>query len=123
MNDVCDAVCDVTGVMPEVLVGRSRKLDVVMARELFVHYSLNMCQLSTPRVGRYINRDHATVMHSRDQYHCDMKVNPDFKDMDRRVRTKLESTLNLYGKEEKDFCLDTLHGSREGVPCAVHTGT
>lgn len=60
------------------LASRSRKLDYVFARMIFVKYFTDM-NYSLEKVGAHINRDHSTVHYLRNKYQYDYDCTPYFR--------------------------------------------
>ena len=60
------------------LANKSRKLDYVFARMIFVKYFTDM-KYTLEKVGGYINRDHATVHYLRNKYQDEYDCNPYFR--------------------------------------------
>lgn len=88
-KDIVSIVCDVTGVPEEHLTGASRKRNVVMARELAVHYLiLSTCE-SLCGVGMAINRNHSSVFHLHKVYMQDMQQDERFKTLSRQVAERI----------------------------------
>ena len=60
------------------LASKSRQLDYVFARMIFVKYFTDM-NYSLEKVGGYINRDHATVYYLKNKYQDEYDCNPYFR--------------------------------------------
>jgi chromosomal replication initiation ATPase DnaA len=56
----------VTGITVEDLKGKSRKVEICDARKLWCHFMLEYIKVraSLVTIGRWINKDHATVLHN-----------------------------------------------------------
>lgn len=59
---VCREVCDETGVSLNALRGRSREQAIVQIRHLAM-YAAHERGASLSQIGRYLGRDHTTVLH------------------------------------------------------------
>ena len=65
LDFIMDTVCDRLNVSPQDINGKSRKKDIVRARQIVMYLSQRMTSLPALRVGRLIGgRDHSTVIHS-----------------------------------------------------------
>ena len=60
------------------LANKSRQLDYVFARMIFVKYFTDM-NYSLEKVGGYINRDHSTAHYLRNKYQDEYDCNPYFR--------------------------------------------
>lgn len=74
----------------------SRHKETVYAR--FIYFKL--CKelempYSLAKIGYYVNRNHATVMHGLKQYEILLSYE-DFKEMDKKIRLKVGSHLRHY---------------------------
>ena len=56
------AVCEMFGITRDHLKSKSRKEEIVAARRIFCMIVKKSTILSTTKIGRYINRDHSTVI-------------------------------------------------------------
>lgn len=63
------------GVQPDDVRGKIRITPFVRARQLFVHYALRWFNLV--EIGVFLNRDHTTIMHSRDSVEKLLEINDD----------------------------------------------
>ena len=54
------------GVTPEAVLGQSRYREEATARQEAYWLASKLPGYTTPRIGRFMNRDHSTVMHGRD---------------------------------------------------------
>jgi chromosomal replication initiation ATPase DnaA len=64
-EDIAKAVCNTLNVTYERTITRSRKREVVIARQLIFFYARNYTNLSHSKVAEYLGyRDHSTSIHS-----------------------------------------------------------
>ena len=56
--------CDIAGVKVEDAIGRSRKQELVLARQLYCYLARLNTNASLAKIGYFINRDHVSVLHS-----------------------------------------------------------
>ena len=65
VDDIIRAVCTHYGLEPAAIHTKSRKRDVVQARQVAMYLAKTYTDLSTAKIGNLIgNRDHATVLHA-----------------------------------------------------------
>jgi chromosomal replication initiator protein len=58
------AVCEFYALTPLELVGDYRQLHITWGRQVYCYLVHRYTRLSTMQIGRYVNRDHTTVMHA-----------------------------------------------------------
>lgn len=63
MRAILAEVADKHGVTPEAIQGRSCAREVSNARQEAMHRLYDLGWLSTPHIGRFLNRDHSTVVY------------------------------------------------------------
>lgn len=89
MQEITKVVCSYFNVDPTLVSGRSRKRDVVLARQLTMYLSKEHTNTSLSMIGREMGgRDHSTVIYS-----C--KAINDAMDTDPRVRRQVEEVKEL----------------------------
>lgn len=79
MQEVLDAVCHATGILPDEIISKCRKIEYVRARHLFCYVCARHLRLPLTKIGLFIERDHSSVIHSRQQYQdfLDMGYQPE----------------------------------------------
>ena len=84
IDDIIRVVCTHYGLEPNTIHTKSRKHDVVQARQVAMYLAKTYTDLSTAKIGNLIgNRDHATVLHA-----C--KTIKALKDVDKAFQTEME---------------------------------
>jgi hypothetical protein len=74
-----DIVCTVVGVPSQVLYTKTRKRDIVMARQI-VFFLIRPCYFtSLAEIGSRYSKDHATVLHGIKQVTWQIEVDPSFR--------------------------------------------
>jgi chromosomal replication initiation ATPase DnaA len=63
-NRTIEAAARIAGVEPIAILGRSRKTEIVYGRQLAAYGLRRGVGLSYPKIGRLLNRDHSTIIHS-----------------------------------------------------------
>lgn len=99
-------VSDITSVTYEQIRSKSRKFDITFARHIFVFYATLITHIPRKLLGQYLNRDHATIIHSLRWYAANYKY-PDVKYICNQVEEKLEINtkvknflINKYNKPQ-----------------------
>lgn len=79
MQEVLDAVCHSTGILPDEIISKCRKIEYVRARHLFCYVCARHLRLPLTKIGLFIERDHSSVIHARQQYQdfLDMGYQPE----------------------------------------------
>ena len=84
VEDIIRTVCSHYGLEPNTIHTKSRKRDVVQARQVAMYLAKTYTDLSTAKIGNLIgNRDHATVLHA-----C--KTIKALKDVDKAFQTEID---------------------------------
>ena len=68
MVEILQKVCDVTGIMPHDIFTPTRKREVVIARQLFCYVTMTHYTFTWVAIGKFLNRDHSTIIHSVKTY-------------------------------------------------------
>jgi chromosomal replication initiation ATPase DnaA len=90
-NDLARIICEVCEVKWEQVISDSRKAPIVMARHLFIYFSLRYQKKTQDQIAVVINRDdHSTVIHARDKIQNMVDTNdelymPYFTEIDKRI--------------------------------------
>lgn len=66
--EILQKVCDASGIMPHDILSKTRKRDIVIARQLFCYLTMTYYNYTLVQVGRFLSRDHSTVIHSVNAY-------------------------------------------------------
>lgn len=74
-DDVIDAVCSYYKLQKSDLLGKNKKQEVARARQICTYLMCDMLSLPLVMVGKLLQRDHATVIHSRNKVTEYLKVN------------------------------------------------
>ena len=65
VDDIIDRVCRHYEVTPAMVKGKSRKQEIVLARQLSMYLADKYTNIPATRIGKLVgNRDHSTVLHS-----------------------------------------------------------
>ena len=78
-DEIMEAVCKHFEVATSTISGRSRKKDIVVARQVVMFFMQKHMQMSTTRIGRLVGgRDHSTVLYSCSQIEKRLKTDKQF---------------------------------------------
>jgi chromosomal replication initiation ATPase DnaA len=86
--EILQKVCDVTGIMPHDIFTPTRKREVVIARQLFCYVTMTHYHFTWVAVGKFLNRDHSTIIHS-------VKTYSDY------IQMKYKQESNFYEETKK----------------------
>jgi len=68
MDEIADSICMVHQITRNQLSGFSRSPRFVLPRQQFCYWARSLTAFSTVQIGKVINRDHTTVLHSINKY-------------------------------------------------------
>ncbi|MBP9985426.1 MAG: chromosomal replication initiator protein DnaA, partial [Prevotella sp.] len=81
VDEILDTVCNHFNVTTTAVNGKSRKRDLVVARQVSMYLAQKYTKMPASRIGKLVgNRDHSTVIHSCSQIEKRLKVDVAFKD-------------------------------------------
>lgn len=81
--DVIHLVTDHTKINLDVILTKTRKREVVVARQIIFYFLRKYSNLSTTAIGKQFNKDHATVLHAN-------KTINNLKDSDKKFATNIQ---------------------------------
>ena len=92
VDEIVATVCDQLNVSPEEVGGKSRKRDLVVARQVSMYLAQKHTKMPASRIGQLIaGRDHSTVLHSCEKVEQRMKAEKDFT----ALIEKIENSFKL----------------------------
>ena len=92
IDDIVNSVCSHFNVSPEEVGGKSRKRDLVVARQVSMYLAQKHTKMPASRIGKLIaGRDHSTVLHSCEKVVERMKIDADFSS----AVEKIENSFKL----------------------------
>ena len=81
VDEIVETVCNHFNVSPSAVGGKSRKRDLVVARQVSMYLAHKYTKMPASRIGKLVgNRDHSTVIHSCSQVETRLKIDKDFLD-------------------------------------------
>lgn len=106
--DVMRAVCQVYNITPDDIYSKNRTQHILYARHTFNYICRRTLTMSLESIGRIINRDHSTIIHS-------VKQTQDLIQYDRNFAKTYQQTLELLGSysDEESSIVDTYLEGRE----------
>lgn len=91
VDDITESVCSHFNVTTAAIMGRSRKRDIVTARQVAIYLAQKYTKMPSSRIGRLIGgRDHSTVIYSCSQVEHHMKVDSSFADEVRSIEASFK---------------------------------
>lgn len=91
LDIIMDTVCDHMNVTPQDINGKSRKKDVVLARQMVMYIAQKRTNMPASRLGRLIGgRDHSTVLHSLKKIEKELKTSKSLKNVISSVEKDLK---------------------------------
>jgi chromosomal replication initiation ATPase DnaA len=87
LNQIKKTICEVMDLKENVMIARCNKYELVVSRQIYCKLAREILNLTLSEIGKEINRDHATVLHS-------------IKEIDSRLQFDSPSPF-LYGKSVK----------------------
>ncbi len=83
-------VCDYFGLEVEALLNKTRKREIVQARQIAMYFSKSMTNSSLSTIGSKIgNKDHATVLHACKTINNLIETDKEFKNQLREIETQI----------------------------------
>ncbi|MDY4038454.1 MAG: chromosomal replication initiator protein DnaA [Prevotella sp.] len=81
IDDILETVCGHFNVSTAAVNGKSRKRDLVTARQVSMYLAQKYTKMPASRIGKLVgNRDHSTVIHSCTQVENRLKIDHNFQD-------------------------------------------
>ena len=91
VDDIIETVCNHFNVSATAISSRSRKHDLVVARQVSMYFAQKYTRMTASRIGKLVGgRDHSTVIHSCSQIEQRMKVDSNFKDEIRSIENSFK---------------------------------
>ena len=83
--------CEYFNISEDLIRGKTRKREVVQARQVAMYFSKQLTQNSLKTIGLHFGgRDHSTVIHANQSVEDQIDTNPKFADMIEEIRQRLE---------------------------------
>ncbi len=92
LEQIAAAVTQKTGVTLEEMRSKSRKRDIVMARQLVMFLARHLTSLSMKQIGTFLNRsDHTSVIYACSQIEEKLKADPHLKKLIEGIKSTLQN--------------------------------
>lgn len=93
LEEIIESTCELMNVKEEDIYGKSRKANIVLARQLSMYLAQELTQLTTSKIGILVgNRNHATVIHSVKTISNKLKTDKELKksvdDLENKLKNK-----------------------------------
>ena len=86
VDEIVNTVCNQFNVSPEEVGGKSRKRNLVVARQVSMYLAQKHTKMPASRIGQLIaGRDHSTVLHSCEKVEQRMKTEKDFTELIEKI--------------------------------------
>ena len=93
MIDVMAAISEATGIPASAVIGPRRPGPIVNARHMAYYLMLEFCtHASAVMIGRYMNRDHSTVLYGAKKYAARRDLDDGLRAAEDRARAIMEGT-------------------------------
>lgn len=76
----------ITGITIEMMRGKKKNKEIVMARHIAMYLIREFTPLNLSMIGRYFNRDHASVIHAVKKIKYEKEIYQDVQDILKRLR-------------------------------------
>lgn len=99
MNHLLTIVSRVSNITKREILGNSRKREIIQARGLFCYMAVRNLKKMTTTTGRFLNRDHSTIINAVKNYdgYIEMNVKPEVKLYETAV-AHLEDEMRQNGR-------------------------
>ena len=91
IDQVQHLVCEYFGIAEDLIRAKTRKREVVQARQVAMHFCKKLTQHSLKTIGLHFGgRDHSTVIHANQSVDNQIDTDPKFKDMIEEISNKID---------------------------------
>ena len=95
VDEILETVCNHYNVSASAVNSKSRKRELVLARQISMYFAQKYTKMPSSRIGKLVGgRDHSTVIHSCTQVEQRMKIDRNFCD----EITSIENSFKLKSK-------------------------
>ena len=96
IDDILKVVCKHFDLEPSAIHTKSRKREVVQARQIAMYLAKNHTDFSTSKIGKFIgNKDHATVLHACKNRKGQLEVDKSFSAEVQEIESLLKKKMKL----------------------------
>ena len=91
IDQIQHLVCEYFGIAEDLIQAKTRKREVVQARQVAMHFCKKLTQHSLKTIGLHFGgRDHSTVIHANQSVDNQIDTDPKFKDMIEEISNKID---------------------------------
>ena len=91
IEEIQRVVCEYFNIPEDLVRAKTRKREVVQARQVAMYFSKQLTQHSLKTIGLHFGgRDHSTVIHANQSVENQIETNPTFQDMIEEIRHRIE---------------------------------
>lgn len=91
IDEIQRTVCEYFGISEDLIRAKTRKREVVQARQVAMYFSKQLTRHSLKTIGLHFGgRDHSTVIHANQSIENQIETNPKFMDELNQIRRQLE---------------------------------
>ncbi len=91
IDEIQRIACEYFNIPEDLVRGKTRKREVVQARQVAMYFSKQLTQHSLKTIGLHFGgRDHSTVIHANQSVEDQIDTNPKFSDIIEEIRQRLE---------------------------------
>lgn len=104
IEDIVQFFAEKFGVEKAVIIGKSRKQEIVLIRDVITYFLREYAEMSYPAIGKLLgNRDHTTIIHSYNKTKNNIKNKDEFESNFLEIALKAKTI-----KERKEYIKDEL---------------
>ena len=91
IDQIQHLVCEYFGISEDLIRAKTRKREIVQARQVAMHFCKQLTQHSLKTIGLHFGgRDHSTVIHANQSVENQIDTDPKFKDMIQEISNKID---------------------------------
>ena len=94
LNKLISVVSEETKISVEEIKGKQRTNEISFARNIFCYMATNIFGFPLLTIAKLLNRDHTTIMHSRDKIKIELETNKQLKTIARIIYDKMKNLSN-----------------------------
>lgn len=99
LTSLAELVAAKTGTPVNEMKSDRKDRDVVLSRYILIHLACIFTKLSTVKIGKFLNRDHTTIMHGRDRIRTKLMWDQRLKVLVDDLTQEVERELNRENPE------------------------
>jgi chromosomal replication initiation ATPase DnaA len=108
-RDIINVVCATMDITPQEIKSRTRKHEIVWARQLAMWWLKKIMNLSLTEIGRIFKRNHATVIHAIKTVDNLVETDPNCRKQHRSIKTHLNYGMKNIETVRIAYCKQKLY--------------